>query len=420
MYNIIYTLCNAINFIIIYKLIHIFIEKDAKNKYIEIISYIIYYLFNTINYIFINIPNLTLIINMISIFIIMYNYKIPFIIRISCSIFTISLLMLPEVILYRAFNTSLDNFFSFSRHIDLYLIIFCEILLILIYFIVKLILKINKIMYMNLYIILISIMCIICNILDIIEMNKHNLLFSLSLVIIICISVSSLCVYSRVIKYQDYKLKNTIIEKQNKYYKKHLLTISNFNKTAKSVKHDYKNHINVIKSLLDLYKIDELKEYVNNICDNIEKIEMLNFTENLIIDSILSFKIDELKQNNIKYNFNIKVPNKLNINSLDITIIISNLIDNAIEAINRNYCKDNFINLEMIIKDNILIIKSKNSFDGIVNKKGNTILSRKNDNINSGIGLFNIKNLVEKYNGLMEINYDKAVFNVDISLIIDL
>ena len=70
-----------------------------------------------------------------------------------------------------------------------------------------------------------------------------------------------------------------------------------------------------------------------------------------------------------------------------------------------------------MFKDNLLIIKCKNSFDGFINEKGKNIITRKDNKVDCGIGIFNVENVVKKYNGFMEISYDENNFNVDISLI---
>lgn len=418
MYNLIYPILNIFEFTFIYKLVILFVNKPAKNRKIEIISFILFYIENSLNYIFINIPFFTLISTVLLLFLFTYNYNISMTLRYSCTVFITCIIVLAEFISYKVYSTDLGGALKKNDHISIKEILIYLLILLCIYYIIKFITCIKSKVAINLYIILISTLCIIFSILISIEDKISGSNIAFSAIIMLCIVAISIYVYVRLIEYHNENFKIGIIEKQNKYYKQQLLTINRLSKTSKSVKHDYKNHISVIKSLLDNENFDELKKYVNNICNKISEIEKLNYTENIVINSILSFKIDEIKESCIKYEFNIKIPKDLNINSVDITIILSNLLDNAIEACKRDSKTLNkYINLDLMFKDNLLIIKCKNSFDGFINEKGKNIITRKDNKVDCGIGIFNVENVVKKYNGFMEISYDENNFNVDISLI---
>ncbi len=418
MYNLIYPILNIFEFTFIYKLVILFVNKPAKNRKIEIISFILFYIENSLNYIFINIPLFTLISTVLLLFLFTYNYNISMTLRYSCTVFITCIIVLAEFISYKVYSTDLGGALKKNDHISIKEILIYLLILLCIYYIIKFITCIKSKIAINLYIILISTLCIIFSILISIEDKISGSNIAFSAIIMLCIVAVSIYVYVRLIEYHNENFKIGIIEKQNKYYKQQLLTINKLSKTSKSVKHDYKNHMSVIKSLLDNENFDELKKYVNNICNKISEIEKLNYTENIVINSILSFKIDEVKESCIKYEFNIKIPKDLNINSVDITIILSNLLDNAIEACKRDSKTLNkYINLDLMFKDNLLIIKCKNSFDGFINEKGKNIITRKDNKVDCGIGIFNVENVVKKYNGFMEISYDENNFNVDISLI---
>lgn len=418
MYNLIYPILNIFEFTFIYKLVVLFVNKPAKNRKIEIISFILFYIENSLNYIFINIPFFTLISTVLLLFLFTYNYNISMTLRYSCTVFITCIIVLAEFISYKVYSTDLGGALKKNNHISIKEILIYLLILLCIYYIIKFITCIKSKIAINLYIILISTLCIIFSILISIEDKISGSNIAFSAIIMLCIVAVSIYVYVRLIEYHNENFKIGIIEKQNKYYKQQLLTINKLSKTSKSVKHDYKNHMSVIKSLLDNENFDELKKYVNNICNKISEIEKLNYTENIVINSILSFKIDEIKESCIKYEFNIKIPKDLNINSVDITIILSNLLDNAIEACKRDSKTLNkYINLDLMFKDNLLIIKCKNSFDGFINEKGKNIITRKDNKVDCGIGIFNVENVVKKYNGFMEISYDENNFNVDISLI---
>lgn len=422
MYVILFLFLNFIEYFIIYKLTKICINKPAKNRKIEILSYIILYLVNCINYLVINIPDIIFIGNVLGIFFIMYNYKISFLLKIAHPTFILCILCLPELLLIKFCLVELKDSFEKNGYVDLWVILFIQTLLCFVYFIIKTIMYFkNRKLIINLYMMIIIILGLLFNVFILFEDAKNPSSLALSSILVLCIIPSTIYTYIKLIEYNDERLRISIIEKQNKYYEQQLLTINNLNKASKSVKHDYKNHISIIKSLIDNEEFEKLKDYTYDICSKIDNIEKMYFTENIIINSILTFKVDNIKENNINYNFNIKIPKDLKISHVDITIIISNLLDNAIEACIRDLKTINkHINFSLQLKNNLLIIKCNNTFDGILKKTSKGIISRKmNDiNIDCGIGLFNIENIVKKYDGIMELKYDKQIFNVEITLII--
>ncbi len=89
MYNLIYPILNIFEFTFIYKLVVLFVNKPAKNRKIEIISFILFYIENSLNYIFINIPFFTLISTVLLLFLFTYNYNISMTLRYSCTVFYI-------------------------------------------------------------------------------------------------------------------------------------------------------------------------------------------------------------------------------------------------------------------------------------------------------------------------------------------
>ena len=110
---------------------------------------------------------------------------------------------------------------------------------------------------------------------------------------------------------------------------------------------------------------------------------------------------------------NLAIPADMKVNEMDICIILGNLFDNAIEALQKCTSKREF-SFEMKEKSNMLFIKMKNFFNGEVLKDGPVFTSTKDNNIMHGFGLTNIKDVVEKTDGKICINYDDCCFTVEI------
>ena len=102
--------------------------------------------------------------------------------------------------------------------------------------------------------------------------------------------------------------------------------------------------------------------------------------------------------------------------NFDLTVLLGNLLDNAIEALRKDDKKSLSIKIRYI--KGILYISMYNSFDGVINKGGNRFLSLKEDKENHGIGLTNIDSIVNKYNGEMRIDSKGGIYKTDIILYI--
>jgi sensor histidine kinase regulating citrate/malate metabolism len=141
-------------------------------------------------------------------------------------------------------------------------------------------------------------------------------------------------------------------------------------------------------------------------------------TGNVIIDSIMNFKISEAEKFSIKCNTKIIIPWDLKLNSFEMTAILGNLMDNAIEANKNINEKKRQINFTMKYDRGRLFIRISNPYNQKILKNKNTkkFLTTKKDNSNHGKGISSIKNIVEKNDGLIDIDYDNNIFQVRITL----
>ena len=145
------------------------------------------------------------------------------------------------------------------------------------------------------------------------------------------------------------------------------------------------------------------------------KIDRRKFTNNEVVDSILKNKAKIMSENNINYDFNIKIPNQINLSNFDVCIILSNLIDNSIEACKKvKDISNRHITIKFLIKGENLCIIIKNTYDGNIKIKNNKIITSKSDKELHGYGIQNVTKIVLKNNGYIKSTYDNNVFNTNI------
>lgn len=185
--------------------------------------------------------------------------------------------------------------------------------------------------------------------------------------------------------------------------------------SLRTIKHDVHHHLATIHSLIQSKNQEQLLQYLNEYEQHFNLDYTITTTGNIVIDSILSTKIFHAKQQDIKLDFSIMLPDSIPFSDVALSALLGNLFDNALEA-----CKylspeqERWIHFQMKVQEDMLVIHMENIFDGIIKKdKNDTYISRKKE-ASHGIGLKRIHTLVEEANGFMEIRHNNHIFTVHI------
>ena len=224
--------------------------------------------------------------------------------------------------------------------------------------------------------------------------------------------------------YRD-KLSITLNTQEKDYYYTQCQLMQESVENIKSIRHDMKLHLATARDFNANNKIDEATAYLNSLLDNIEKNEIYSNTKNIAFDSIINFKLNTAKQDNIKLDIRLLIPPVINIEAADIVTILGNLLDNAIDAVSS--VEEKAIKLYIEYSKENLFIQVENTFDGVVKYSKDAketdgdkkrILTRKSGG-EHGHGLNNIRKSVEKYNGHIDISHDDNVFSVGVMLYVE-
>ncbi|MCY6958481.1 sensor histidine kinase [Clostridium brassicae] len=210
--------------------------------------------------------------------------------------------------------------------------------------------------------------------------------------------------------------KNKIFEMQVKSQTNMYLSISeNFNKQNKKT-HEYKNQIICINSLVKKKHYTELEEYLKNISDNLNKeLDAIN-TNNVIVNAILNTKYQEAINKNIIFVLKVNDLSNIKISNEDVVVILSNLLDNAIEACEK--CSDNkILKFKFINKDDFIVISVKNTYTNNILYSNGRVLTSKENKEEHGVGISNVVNIIEKYGGsyIIKSNGNEFYFSILIS-----
>ena len=175
---------------------------------------------------------------------------------------------------------------------------------------------------------------------------------------------------------------------------------------TKSFRHDIRNHIAVVKKLLQSEKLEEAVTYMEDMDDMAEKMSFPCSTNNPVVDILVGNKLGIAKSMGIDVGCSLLLPYPCSIKDIDICIVLSNALDNAIHAVKSlDVGTEKYIRVSGRIQGDFLMMEIENSFQG----KGV---------FKKGTGLLNVNAVAEKYGGAMSIETRGKVFVLHVLLII--
>ena len=175
------------------------------------------------------------------------------------------------------------------------------------------------------------------------------------------------------------------------------------NEILKSITHDEKNHLAAIKALANNQEVDN---YIDNISRDINYHSMFGNTKNKFLDLLLNKYQSICNSLGIEFSFTIKTANLRFMEAPDIIVLISNILDNAVEAAKQSEKKR--IDLSINRKNNFDVLTCSNSCDKKPSASGKTLHTTKSLNGFHGYGIKSIKMIAHKYNGEFDWSYNET------------
>ena len=195
----------------------------------------------------------------------------------------------------------------------------------------------------------------------------------------------------------------------------HYAEVENMYQQMRGWRHDYRNHIQVLKSYAAADDIESIKKYLNELDMDLNTVDTTIKTGNKMTDAIFNSKISLAKSKNITVIADAHVPVELSCSGIDLCIIIGNLFDNAIEACLPLPENQRIIRVYMDMKNTQLYISFTNFTASKKMKKYNgRFLTTKGKG--HGFGLIRIDTIIKRYSGYISRNSEDGVFTTEILL----
>jgi Signal transduction histidine kinase regulating citrate/malate metabolism len=185
---------------------------------------------------------------------------------------------------------------------------------------------------------------------------------------------------------------------------------------SKRILHDYNNQLCCIQGLLKQGEIKKVEEYADKLIGTLpdwwEEIDV----HNPVINVLLNQKYRLAKSKGIAILFYVNDLSDLWLEEQDIVVLLSNLMDNAIEACDKLEEGHKVIKLKMICEERQMVLSIQNPVSGKVLICDNEICTNKNDKKKHGIGLKNIQMVLDKYQGIGMMRYDDGQFHYTVAI----
>lgn len=245
--------------------------------------------------------------------------------------------------------------------------------------------------------------------------ERYTTIFS---VIIVFIDFSSLYLVDQLLKLEEKRKFYTLLEEQNRSYNREIDILLDSQKRIRKMGHDIKNHFLVLKSYIEQERYQELAEYLDRMERETGTNISIIYTGHRMIDAILNYKMSIMRKEGILADIQTQIEQQLSIDDFDISVILGNMLDNAIEACREVTEDEKEIVVTFMTRKNQLFIMAKNTYSKKINWKNGIPLTSKADKEHHGIGLTNMRNIIEKYNGTLEMSESDRYFIVNIMLYI--
>lgn len=202
---------------------------------------------------------------------------------------------------------------------------------------------------------------------------------------------------------------------QRELVETHYKEVENMYRQIRGWRHDYRNHIQVMKSYAASNDMDAIKRYLDELDTDLSTVDVAIKTGNAMADAILNSKISLARSRQIPVTVDAHIPVALKMSELDLCVIIGNLFDNAIEANLPLPEEKRMIRVYMDMKNTQLYMSFTNMTASKKRiKEGGRFRTTKGEG--HGFGLVRVDDIVARYDGYLSRNSEDGAFTTEILL----
>lgn len=406
-----YLVSNFFHIYAVYVFSNSFFNKKSINKGFEAILYLIYYSINSAAFLVFDNWLITLLSNLLPFFAITFIYKSSLLKKITSTVIIYIVAMTCDILVATFMTVFKIHSLFFEQGLVTNIVILAVVNTITHLFEEKDSIYNNLPISYYFTVMLVPLGSIIIGYFVAVGLDKKSLVCS---IILLLINVDIYYLYARLIKLFTDQRQKELIEKQNMAFQNQLDIMRQSQLKIRCLKHDMDNHIINMSDLLSKGEYSKLKDYLNKTKDYTDIDDRIIESGNEDIDSILNYKLQNIQKLNVETDYDVVVPGKMTIDQFDLSIVVDNLIDNAIEALEAlPYDENKQLKISIRHMNGYLKMLFGNTFDGILTEDNKT---KKNDINNHGLGLKSVQMIVDKYSGVIKTNNQNKWYEVSVLL----
>lgn len=238
----------------------------------------------------------------------------------------------------------------------------------------------------------------------------HNLNWFQGTVILPITLISSLMLLQSILVLADYEAKAqaaALAEMRDMYYQ----GLKREQIQVRTLRHDLQNHLSAALGLLERNEIEQARQYLLELTDSQALHSCRRICENEIVNVVMSSKCEDMKLHGIIPEIQIVLPDILPISGTDLCALFGNAVDNAVEAACKS--EDKRISVRCKVECGLFMLRVANTFAGEVHTDFSTT---KKDKKLHGFGLKGMQEIVTRYGGFLEASPTGQIFELLISI----
>ena len=185
-------------------------------------------------------------------------------------------------------------------------------------------------------------------------------------------------------------------------------------------RHDYHNHIQVLKAQLDSNQIREARSYLNQIEHELDKVDTFVKSGNMMADAILNSKLTLAMQRDIQVTCEAYLPNELFLPDAELCTLLGNILDNAIEGCERVPTEKRFLRIYLAMVKEQFYLSVQNSSEESGSLTGQLFQNQKQyistKRGNHGLGLKRVAAVAERFHGYLNLSREEGVFGTEVTI----
>lgn len=229
---------------------------------------------------------------------------------------------------------------------------------------------------------------------------------------IICMQIAALLLVSRMEQNVHFREETIALQTKSNAQQESIEALSAAYAQQRKLSHDFRAHLDTLAAMLSQKNcdIDMIQTYLNGLQTEQTKRLLLVNTHHTALDALLNQKALMAKNREIDIQFRVNDLSAVTINLVDLTVIISNTLDNAIEACEKLPAADRQIYVQLLLEDGELFYGVRNRTLPVDLLPDRLPATTKEDPSYHGYGLQNVQSTLKKYNSVYALNYENGWF----------